>query len=466
MVGPRPPDDPATVVRRPSMALSVLQTYGATLAGAILGLANALVIARTLGPTGRGEVVFLTALAWMAASLSTLGVQEANSNLAGAEPRLRGSLATNSILMAAIFGVVAATFLTALIAIFPGVGGESDTFARLITFAALPFFIVEIYFRFMLQADYRFSLVNMVITTEFLSIVIVNGVFALLGVLSVRTAILVWIAVQAIGTLVLAAGVVRSAGGLGRPDAALARRTLTFGLKSHAGRILLLGNYRLDQLILGAIAGPRELGLYSVAVAWGESLYHLPTTMAAVERPDFVRASRRDAARQAARGVRLSLILTLLLAAGMFAAADFLCATIFGEAFQGSVDDLRMLTLGVFGIVVLKQLGNALTGQRMPLLATAAIGVAFVATVGLDILLIPEYGGFGAALASTLSYMVGGVVIAVIFARALETRVSELIPRPSDVVWLWTRARGALRTVLSRGAGAAPKPDSSEDRRP
>jgi hypothetical protein len=47
------------------------------------------------------------------------------------------------------------------------------------------------------QADYRFSLVNMVLTIEFLSIVIVNGVIALLGVLSVRTAILVWIAVQA-----------------------------------------------------------------------------------------------------------------------------------------------------------------------------------------------------------------------------------------------------------------------------
>ena len=450
MVREDPEEAPESLVARPSLALSALQTYGATLGGAILGLANALVIARTLGPTGRGDVVFLTAIAWLSSNLATFGVQEANSNFAGADPRLRSALATNSVLMAALFGAGAAALLTLLIAVFPGVGGDSEPFTRFLTFTALPVLILEVYFRFLLQADYRFALVSAVYIGEFLTVVVVNGVFAVVGILSVQTAIATWIAVQAVGMAAMGVRVGRLAGGFGRPDRALARRTLSFGLKSHAGRILLLGNYRLDQWILGALAGPRELGLYSVAVAWAEGLYHLPTTIAAVERPDLVRASRRDAARQAARGVRVALTLTLLMAAGMFAAADFLCATIFGPEFRDAATALRVLILGVFGIVALKQLGNALTGQGRPLLATVAIGMAFCLTVVLDILLIPPYGGLGAAVASSVSYTVGGVLIAVIFARALDIRIRELIPRPSDAVWFWTSARVALRAIARR----------------
>lgn len=146
----------------------------------------------------------------------------------------------------------------------------------------------------------------------------------------------------------------------------------------------------------------------------------------------------------------MALTLTLLMAAGMFAAADFLCATIFGPEFRDAATALRVLILGVFGIVALKQLGNALTGQGRPLLATVAIGMAFCLTVVLDILLIPPYGGLGAAVASSVSYTVGGVLIAVIFARALDIRIRELIPRPSDAVWFWTSARVALRAIARR----------------
>ena len=117
-----------------------------------------------------------------------------------------------------------------------------------------------------------------------------------------------------LGTLVLAWAVARRLGGFGRPDPALAReRMLAFGLKAHLGRAMLFGNYRADQWILGVIAGSKELGLYSVAVAWSEVLFFLPTTLVAVQRPDLVRASpeearqarRRGAARRARAHARL-----------------------------------------------------------------------------------------------------------------------------------------------------------------
>jgi O-antigen/teichoic acid export membrane protein len=129
----------------------------------------------------------------------------------------------------------------------------------------------------------------------------------------------------------------------------------------------------------------------------------------------------------------------------MIALAPVLCTTIFGDSFDGSVEMLRLLCLGAFGITTLKLLGNALTSQRRPLLETAAVGVAFVVVIALDLLLIPDHGGVGASIASAVSYTMGGLAAAVIFARALGATVADLMPRPGDMMALGRSVRGRFR---------------------
>ena len=262
------------------------------------------------------------------------------------------------------------------------------------------------------------------------------------------TAVITNLVGQGLTSLVLFWYTARRLSGFGRPDLALARRSLAFGLRSHAGRIMLLGNYRLDQWLLGAISGSRQLGIYSVAVSWAEVLFYLPTALAAVQRPDLVRAGRRSAATHAATVFRAATVLTAVLAIGLIIAAPILCATIFGEEFRDSIFDLRVLALGAFGIVALKQLGNALTAQGRPTLASTAIGIGFVATLVLDVLLIPSHGAAGAAVASTLSYTVGGIAVVVIFSRALGTSPAALLPRLADVAALARICRDLARRAL------------------
>ncbi len=204
-------------------------------------------------------------------------------------------------------------------------------------------------------------------------------------------------------------------------------------------------SYRFDQWLVGAISGTRELGLYSVAVAWAEALFHLPTALAAVQRPDLVRASRRETARQTGLVFRAAVLITLPLAVAIVAAAPVLCVTVFGDDFRGSVNELRLLAAGAFGILAVKLLGSALTAQGKPMLETAAIGIAFAATVTLDVLLIPPYGGLGAAVASSVAYTAGGVAVALLFRRAFGDRFGNLVPRRGDLAAFWVRARAVLR---------------------
>jgi O-antigen/teichoic acid export membrane protein len=314
-----------------------------------------------------------------------------------------------------------------------------------LTLAVIPVLILEIYLRVLVQADYRFTITNVCWILPILLNLIVNGALALSGHLTVTTAVCTWIVGQLMATLILAWYVQSKLAGFGRPNRTLARRSVSFGAKSHIGRVMLLGNYRLDVWILGAFSTSTQVGLYSVAVAWSEALFFLPNALAAVQRPDMVRLERGSAARAAARLFRIGLLATAALAVGLIVAAPFLCVGIFGEEFRGSIAQLRVLALGGFGIVALKQLSSALTAQRLPVRASIGIGVGFIATVALDFTLIPTHEGLGAAWASTVAYTLGGVIGALVFARSLGARPRELAPRPADVPAFAHQLREALR---------------------
>jgi O-antigen/teichoic acid export membrane protein len=174
-------------------------------------------------------------------------------------------------------------------------------------------------------------------------------------------------------------------------------------------------------------------------------LYYLSGVLVMIQRPELVRARQADAARIAARVVRVALLLALPMATVLIVAAPILCISVFGDEFRGSVDDLRILALGVVGVVTLDLLGSALNSQRRPILASGASSVALIVTLALDITLIPQFGGAGAAAATALAYTAGGVTAAILFTRAIGGRLADFVPRVTELPWLW-------RTLLGRRA--------------
>lgn len=434
-------------VGRGSFARTAALTYGTNVAASVLSLGNVVIVGRTLGAEGRGGVALLTAIAAITAAVASLGVQQATVNLAASDSTLRRALAGNAVVLSLGLGAVAIGFLAGLIAVLPGVGGDSAPLARWIALASVPATTLLGYLQSLLQADYRFGLTNLSWLAAPVTNLVVNATLAATGHLSILSAVSAWVGGQVLGLVLVLWGVRRGAG-FGRPDLRLLRRSLRFGVQSHAGTVLNLGNYRLDQWLVGTLGSSRELGLYSIAVAWSEALFFLPTTLAAVQRPDLVRASRREAGESAAAVFRICAVLTLPLAVGMVLLAPVLCTVVFGEDFRGSIDDLRVLVPAAFGILAMKLCANAVTAQGRPLLATAAIGAAFAMTVGLDVALIPPLGGLGAAFASLGAYTVGGVTAAVLMARALGIPLGAFRPGGADV----RLAASRLRALAPRRA--------------
>jgi O-antigen/teichoic acid export membrane protein len=415
-------------------------TYGTNLTVSLLSLTQVLIVARVLGPAGRGKVAFLITVCTFTAQIASMGIQEANANIGGLHPRLRARLATNSVIGCAVFGALGAVAVLGLVRVVPAAGGHLDPWLLRMTLLGIPFAVLKLYLQLLLQSDYRFGITNMAWIVGPLTTVIANALFAALGILTVGSAIGMWLAGQVLGVLFLLVHVGRHIG-FGRPDLGLGRRALTFGLKTHVGRFMALGTYRVDQWIVGAVSGPRELGLYSIAVAWSEALYYLPGVVVLLQRPDLVRADAGHAVSQAARICRRVIVLSVAAAAVLIALAPFLCVTVFGARFAGSIVQLRILALSAPGIVLLELLSNAVIAQRKPLRASIAEAVALVLTLGLCGLLIPSMAGRGAAIATTVSYTVGGLVMAIVFARSLHGSLRDLLPKPADIRWYLRKAR-------------------------
>jgi O-antigen/teichoic acid export membrane protein len=215
--------------RRPSLVSAAVATYGANLAASLLSLVNVLIIARALGPVGRGDVAFLITVAILTSHVGTLSVQEANANIGGVRPALRPGLASNSLLLSLACGAATIGVVAGLVAAFPAVGGEPDRVVLWVALGSIPVLILRRYLNFLVQAEYGFTVTNVAWVIGPAITSVTNGLLAGLGVLSTSAAIGTWVAGQLLGTGLLVGYVARRSG-FGRPDARLAAESLGFGL--------------------------------------------------------------------------------------------------------------------------------------------------------------------------------------------------------------------------------------------
>jgi O-antigen/teichoic acid export membrane protein len=212
-----------------------------------------------------------------------------------------------------------------------------------------------------------------------------------------------------------------------RLDRKLLKEQLTYGGYAFLYNMAHLLNFRLDLLLVAYFLDARNVGWYSLASSITEALLYLPKSFGvAILTKTAAESSRTETSsyKLAYKGVNLSIVLLSILVA---AAAPFVIPLVFSSNFIPVVKPLWLLipgtiamALGILASFHLFGLGNA----RLPSQAALA---AMVATVVLDIILIPVLGIQGAALASSISYTlfmwfaVRGII------KALGTSVRELM---------------------------------------
>jgi O-antigen/teichoic acid export membrane protein len=427
---------------------NILMTLSARVALLALALVSSIVLARVLGPEGRGLFALVLLLPELARSFGLLGFEHANAVYAGLEPKGRRALVWQSVVNAATSGGILA--LVCIVLLVFRVGWLQNFVRGPLWLYVLPLVLVPIalvaeYWHAILRGMNRIALLSVIEVGTKVASLLVLVLF--IGWLDLDVAGAVWThAVTNVATVALMVFLLRNLGIGGKPsfDPALWKRTARFAIPAHGGTVAAYLNYRIDEFFIAALLPPRELGFYAIAVALVERLWTLPSAITTALLPHITNSRNHDPSLPAAMA-RQVIIWIGGACLVLFASADVLIRLLYSSAFVEAVAPLRWLLPGIFALSVGKVLVTELLAREKPLYTVWASGAAALVNIVANIFLVPRMGISGAALASSLSYSLLSLVLTWCYLRETGVLWRQLIPGRSDVsvyASLWHRPKG------------------------
>lgn len=190
-------------------------------------------------------------------------------------------------------------------------------------------------------------------------------------------------------------------------DRATARSLLRAALPVALSTFAVVVYARSDQIVLGVVGDPGELSGYAVAVRVVEAINFIPIAIGAIALPTFSHLEGFDEARLrriAERAVRYVALVILPLAVLATVAGGPLLRVLFGDRFGQEGAALAVLLWAHFFASCWVLARPILIARRREAYLSLLAIIAAVVNVGLNLWLIPRYGGVGAAWASLLAY--------------------------------------------------------------
>jgi len=413
---------------RSTFARNVATTFLTQVVSLVIGVANAAIVARWLGPEGKGSLALALLIPSTLALFLSGGIPAANVYFVGSR-RLSVAQVTQNATLLALVGVVAGLILTALglaTGLLQRLAPSVPASLIVLATVGLPGAVVNSFFSAILQGMQRIRTVNVI---TFLQSILTLGLTILLVIglgWGINGAVVAAVG-AALGVTILLAWQVWRAGGRLRPhyDSAILRQTLAFGLRGYVGNLLQFFNYRLDLFIVGILLGPAAVGIYTAAVALAELLWHLPNAVSFVIFPKASASRTEDLNRLTPRIFALTLGITVV--GGIFIAllGRQLIQTIYSDLFLAAYQPLLALLPGVILLGGGKVLTNEIAGRGFVHYDSVNAGLALVLTVIFDLLLIPRWGVLGASWASTIAYS-AIFLTAVLFYRSVSRGGSRI----------------------------------------
>ncbi|MDJ0738670.1 MAG: oligosaccharide flippase family protein [Gammaproteobacteria bacterium] len=401
------------------------QTFATRLVLIIVSLLSSVIIARTLGPSGRGAYGVASVVAMIGAQVSMLGLHAANTYQLAKDPARLPVLLGNSLAISLLAGSVCAVVVVLW---FGGAGPHRSLEGVLLWLAALG---IPLFAAFGLLQNLYLGLYD---TARFNRVdLLSNG--ANLGLLIVLVLVGVESAVTVYGaSLVVAAGIgasmiawlYRKGGSIGLSVRRF-RTHLGFSLRSYVSMLLMLLALRIDLLLVDHYRGAEAAGHFAIAATLAELLGMLAVVTGSILFPRL--SSESDAAVRWHLASRTAFWIAVAVGfAGLLSlplAAPVL-VTLFGDQFAASVVPYHWLVPGAVCLSINAILMNYFASEGMPPVVIVGPLIALLTKLALAPVLIADHGVAGAAIAASVSY--GGMFLTSLVYLFWTRRAEYAVP--------------------------------------
>lgn len=411
----------------------------------MLALVSSVVLARMLGPEGRGIFTLVLLLPELATSFGLLGFEQSNAVYAGLEPEKRQTLVWQSLVIAGIVGgiivIAGICFLNLKAPWFKSLV-RAPLWLYLLPLSIVPGRMVAEYWSAILRGMNHILLLNLVeVGAKVASLALV---LTFVGLLKLNIAGAVWADwILNVGMAVLFAILLRHVDVWRSPsfDSSLLKRMARFAVPAHCSNVLSWLNYKVDLFILAALLPPEQLGFYVIAVGLVERIWILPGSVANALLPHLTNSPKHDPALSAviARHVMVWVGAACLL---IFVLADVVVRVLYSSEYISSIAPLRWLLPGIFTLAIGRVLVAEMSARKKIDFTVWAGIVTVLVNVAGNLILIPRMGISGAALASTISYSLLSAIVTWYYLRETGVRWTVLLPNRNDLMaynGLWRR---------------------------
>lgn len=426
--------DGAAPARVGGFASIVVRLTGINAVMILAGLIAGPITARALGAEGRGELAAIIAVLTMTPLVLDLGLSQwvARERAIGGRPGEVLGVALPLALACSLIGVVAAVPLGRVI----GDGRPVVTAFVQVGLLLTPISVVLQTLVGLVIGESRWGLFAAVRVVGTILPVVAIVVLAICGGLTVGTAAAAYLGGGLAGGLLL----LRMVHGVRRLsfDRARVRLAVAFGAKTWLSTLAAATTNRIDQVIMAPLVPSRELGIYVVAVTISVVAF---SPVGVVVNVLFPRVAEGNAV-LAARACRISLCAVAIAGLLIGAAAPFMIPFLFGPEFSAALPMAIILLVANVPAAAAFVLNSALSAANNPAATMRAELVALAFTLPALVVLLPEFGGHGAAFVSLAAYTIRlAMQLGALRATFDLPWWRFVVPMGDDLMWLTRKAQ-------------------------
>lgn len=214
-----------------------------------------------------------------------------------------------------------------------------------------------------------------------------------------------------------------------------------YGCKLHANDIINILNYRLDIFLINFFLTPNAVGIYTIAVSFGERIWLISSSFTKVLFPLI--SSLKDQEYQknklTSALARLILLINILIVVILAPFLSKIITILVGIIFLDATQPLLFLLPGIVLWSYATVLACDLSGRGKPEINLYISGVGLFVNIIFNIILIPKLGIIGAAIATSISYSSVGFFTLVMYSKLTRVNIGQLLFFSKDDVLFFYR---------------------------
>ncbi len=383
----------------------VAETLATRVAVLFLGLVASVIIARILGPVGRGLYAVAIAMTSIGVQFGNLGLHASNTYFVAREPKSLDTLIGNTLATSMVLGGVGSFIVWAVLTWLPQIAPVHGYILAL-GLAAVPFSLLSLLLQNLLIGVGRVRASNFIeLGTRAFGVVLIL-ILAALRMVSVQALLIASLIVFLVSSGSMFSRLREGSSHPLRFSGPLLSRCVHFGLRIYVTAMFSFLVIRADLFLIQFLLGAEETGYYSIATSLADLIYLLPVITGSLLFPRLSALTTSGERMILVKKVTTVLGLAMLaIATAIIACARPLVSAIFGEPYLPAVPAIAWLMPGIVALSLNTLYMNYFASVGMPRFAIYSTGLALALNIMLNLKLIPHYGIVGAAVASTVTYV-------------------------------------------------------------